>query len=293
MRGLLGSLSYDDRIPPRFLKILKTLPIQRDIQRNGGYAYHFKPFELKDSIIDDRFDSSTQLLHQEIQKTIMVMLSQVNDGKIDLDSSLTYRIPFLFDYYRSLLRNRGVTKTHVVKDLAIYDSKIEKKLHVYNALVSSSNIAHQLYNSNLAKERLTKSLGDDYNPDNNFHGMEYISSSSINHIKMVRDIAVFFGALFRSGYKFKFDGTTIRRRSDVMELFEGDNNVYYFYPCPRCKKGNRINPITLDSEFNHLSDPRTYKPTVDIKDLISDINRIVKGGAPYAFLPEKLKYIPK
>jgi len=291
VRGLLGSKSHDDTIPPRFLDILKTLPIHRNIQSNG-HVYWFKPFDLIGSAIDDRFDSSIQQLHQDIQKTIMVMLNQVSDGKVDLDKNLTYRIPFLFDYYRSLLRKQGITKTHVMRDLVSYDLKIEKKYQVYNSLISSSNYAHQLCNSKLAKERLSKSLGPDYNPDNNFHGMEYISSSSINSIKIVRDIAVFFGALFRSGYKFKFDGTTIRRRSDVLDLFEDDDDVYYLDPCPRCKKGLKINPKTIDSEFNHLSDPIIYKSTVDIDDLISDINQIVKEGAPHALLPDKLKYIP-
>jgi hypothetical protein len=292
VRGLLGSQSHDDMILPRFLDILKTLPIHRDIQSNG-HVYWFKPFDLIDSAIDDRFDSSIQQLHHDIQKTIMVMLNELSDGRIELDEKLAYRITFLFDYYRSFLREQGVTKTYVMKDLITYDSKIEKKYHVYNSLISSSNFAHQLYNSKLAKERLSRDLGDDYNPDNNFHGMEYISSSNVNKIEMIRDVAVFFGALFRSGHHFKFDGTKIRRRSDALDLFADDNDVYYFYPCPRCKNGYRINLITLDSEFDNISDPAIYKPTVSISTLSADITQIIKGGAPYAFLPDKLKYIPK
>jgi hypothetical protein len=288
VRSLLGSQSYDHRISSRHLKIIQTLPINRDVIPKGR-MYYFKSLDLDEQLIDDRFESSINQLHQEIQTTVMAMLRKISDNRIDLDEDQSYRIPFLFTHYRDLMKTQGNSANSIQHELTAYDPSFNNKYHVYNALVSGSNISQQLYNSKLAKERLSKSLGPDYYPDNNFHGMEYISPANPNHIETMRDVAVFFGALYRSGYQFKFNGTRIRRRSDILDLFS-DDIVYYLYPCSRCRNGYSIKPGTLDSEFNHISDP-IYGTDIRVNTLVSEIQAIVKEGSPFAFLPKSLKYI--
>lgn len=289
VRALLGSQVYDDRILPRFLPVLQALPIYRYIRRRGNSNFS-EPIELRNSVIEDRFESSIVQLHADLQNTVVEMIIEINDGEARFDQAQTYRIPYLLSQYQGLRDNKIVISTDVRKDMMVLDSSFEPKLHIYNSLVSSSNIAHQLYNSKVAKERLSKNLGDDYNPDNNFHGMEYISPSNPNRIETMRDIAVFFGAIYRSGYQFKFDGTRIRRRSDIIDLFKDEDSVYYLYPCTRCRKGYTIKSGTIDSEFNHISDP-IYGTDVRVNALIAEIQSIVNEGSPFAFLPKALNYI--
>ncbi len=288
--GLLGSDDAEHLIKNEYFDIAQNLPIAEHLERVSYAGGRVKPFEVEATTIAQIYDSTINDLYRDLHSTIFKVLNDSAKVIVGFNEHFSYRLPFLLDVYgRSLNVNNNKQLFH---ELNKTDQRFVPKLTIHNSLIDSSNVAQYQYNYSVAQQRLVKNLGVDYNPDNNFYEMEFLTTHNPNNFKRMRDIAVFFGALFRSGYRWKFDNIKIRARRDVIDLFQDrSEGIYFLYPCSGCGRDYSVKPGTISSELDNIS-VLGHENMSKCETLINEINDIIRIEDIGSFLPTRLRLIP-
>jgi hypothetical protein len=287
--GLLGSDDAEHLIKNEYLDIAQNLPIAEYLEQVSYTGGRVKPFEIESTTITQIYDSTINELYRDLHSTIFKLLQNTENTIANLKENFSYRMPYLLEVYGHSINE--TTNINLFRYLNQADQRFVPKLQLHNALTSSSNIAQYQYNHRIAQNRLVENIGPDYNPDNNFSDMEYLTIHNSKNFRTMRDIAVFFGALFRSGFRWKFDNIKIRTRRDVIDLFQDQGDgIYFLYPCSGCKRDYRVKSGTINSELNNIS-VLGHENQSKCETLINEIHDLMHNDEFGSFLPTRLRLI--